>query len=735
MKPGRSLALLLLAAGCDCEGGMVTPSPAKLEVEPEILDLGEVFVGVLGRGVVTLRNTGTSSLQILGISLLEERFAIESRPEGPRLAPASSDVVVLTYRPTQVGVHQDRLLIKSDDPDRPEITVIVRLLAVEPPPCDDGNVCTRDYFDTDTERCEFEFTDGVSCEPKDRCIIDAVCQTGVCLGQRKTCNDDNACTRDLCRQIDGECLFVEAVDPCDDDNPCTVDLCDASGCRHEPVANGSPCDDLDLCTSGDACFAGLCVGTGEPDGSACDDRDSCTVDDRCTAGVCGGTSIVEAASEGQVIFDYPLVDWPFGAFLHRREVSLRNDGVALGMDHLRLVDENGNTAGLTHVIFTVAQCGSSAWEFAYRPADAMVNVRYVRREMQLADDGSLRIVVGVRQLPQDGFEPQSTTYVLDPDGRVVESQQRTSGGETGRSLLPDGSHVFGVVNAITPGIPTAETPFLSSLGVVRETNTKQILWRHDRTLSTPYFWAEFLGVAGPRVLFWANANFGALDFNTGSQVWSRPSAFVASEMALSTQLNLGLARVGQRLRNSQVLAVEIIQGNQVFVFPPNEDEEITIRTDPVISADGRIYFMVQRNDSLLNGGRPRSLEWVELTPEGQIAAITPLSDYVFPADPTQVLHEDAGDDPYPTLADDGVAYVGYGDHFWAIDPDGGIRWTLTSTVPNAYSGTVPLLRDDGVLIISEGSRKLIGIRTNGGRMVDEGWSSFRHDNRRTNFTP
>lgn len=729
------LGLAAWLGGCDCAGGGVTPSPATIEVSPEILDLGEVFVGVLARGVVTLRNTGTSSLLLEEIALTQGVFSIEGRPAGPRIAPAASDVVVLTHRPSAVGLHQDRLRVRSDDPERPEVIVIVRLLAVEPPPCDDGNVCTRDYFDTELERCEFEFTDGVSCEPKDRCIIDAVCQTGVCLGRRKTCSDDNACTRDLCRQIDGECVFIEEPAPCEDHNPCTVDLCDADGCRHEPVANGSPCDDGDLCTSGDACFAGACVGTGEPDGSPCDDADSCTVGDLCQAGVCRGTSIVAAAAEGQVIFDYPLVDWPHGAFLHRREVSLRDDGVALGMDHLRLVDAGGNTAGLTHVIFTVAQCGSSVYEFAYRPPDAMVTVSFVRREMQLQPDGTLRIVVGVRQLPSDGFEPQSTTYVLDSSGRVMESQQRTAGGETGRSLLPDGSHVFGVVNAISPGPPTGNPEFLSSLAVVRETNTRQILWRHDRTVTPPNYWAEFLGVAGPRVLFWANGNFGALDFNTGSQVWTRPSNYVASEMALSTQLNLGLARVGQRLRNSQILAVNILQGNQVFLFPPNEDEEITIRTDPVISADGRIYFIVQRNDGPLAGGRPRSLEWVELTPDGQIAAVTPLSDYVFPADPLQVLHEDAGDDPYPTLADDGVAYVGYGDHFWAIDPGGGIRWTLTSTVPNAYSGTVPLLRDDGVLIISEGSRKLIGIRTNGGRMIDQGWSSFRHDNRRTNFTP
>ena len=88
-----------------------------------------------------------------------------------------------------------------------------------------------------------------------------------------------------------------------------------------------------------------------------------------------------------------------------------------------------------------------------------------------------------------------------------------------------------------------------------------------------------------------------------------------------------------------------------------------------------------------------------------------------------------------TVADDGVAYVGFGDAFWAIDPGGSVRWTLTSTIENTYTGSVPLLRDDGILIINRGSRDIIGVRTNGGQMTDAGWPSFRHDGARTNFTP
>ena len=129
--------------------------------------------------------------------------------------------------------------------------------------------------------------------------------------------------------------------------------------------------------------------------------------------------------------------------------------------------------------------------------------------------------------------------------------------------------------------------------------------------------------------------------------------------------------------------------------------------------------------------QPVSLEWTELTAQGQPMVMTPLP-YTFqiPWMPPRVE-----DDPSITVADDGVAYVGYDSQLWAIDPGGNIRWTYTSTLPDAFTGAVPNLRDDGVLVISEGARRFIGIKTNGGTLTSEGWPAFRHDNRRTNYTP
>ena len=704
-------------AACE-EDGFVELEPG-IDVKPLLLDLGEVPLGVRVQGAFTVRSEGTMALTISKLELDDPGIFAIINETARALAPAQSDVVLIAARPEELGWHETNLVIESNDESSPRLEVPVRLRAVEPPPCDDGNACTTDVFDTDVAECKHSFADGIPCEAADKCIIDAVCSRGVCLGRTKTCDDDSVCTRDLCRQTDGECVFIDNELACEDDNPCTADLCGMDGCEHVPLANGTACDDGDLCTQGDACFAGACVGTGMPNGTACDDQDSCTVDDICLAGVCAGTSIVTPKAEGEIVFRFPLTQWPERAFLHRREVSLSDDGIFYGLDHLNLPDNQG----LTHVVFAMKQCGTREYEFAYRPPDQHIRVSYVRRAMQIGRNNHVRMVVGVRQRPQDGYRPQTTTYLLDNAGNVLMSGVQTLGGETGRSLLPDGSHIFGVVWPLSSHMPTPDNPSLQNLVIVREDVSGNVLWRHERESID---WAEFLGVAGPRVLFWSVGRFGALDFNTGATVWSQPTAYITKEMALATSLDLGVARA-----SSQLIGVEILTGTEVFRFPAEVDFAYVPRTDPVIAADGRVLFiMEERNPETFQS---TGLFWVELSSDGTLLSETRLP-YEFPFDFAETRHEDH-DDPYPTVADDGIAYVGYGDTFWAIDPGGNIRWTITSTVESAFTGTVPLLREDGVMLISEKSRGIIGVRTNGGRMSDEGWASFRHDNERTNFTP
>ena len=103
-----------------------------------------------------------------------------------------------------------------------------------------------------------------------------------CDGQtdEDPCDDANLCTAgDQC--VQGACVGASLV-ACDDKNTCTIDTCDPSaGCGHAPLAG--PCDDGDVCTIGDNCSSGACLpGAASP----CDDGDACTVGDHCQGGLC-----------------------------------------------------------------------------------------------------------------------------------------------------------------------------------------------------------------------------------------------------------------------------------------------------------------------------------------------------------------------------------------------------------------------------------------------------------------
>ncbi|MBM4353345.1 MAG: hypothetical protein FJ109_06030 [Deltaproteobacteria bacterium] len=167
--------------------------------------------------------------------------------------------------------------------------------------CDDANPCTDDGCKGGI--CVFG-PNQAACDDGNVCTAGEACKDGKCvLGKTVDCDDSNLCTDDSCDLLLG-CLFSLNSNPCDDGNactlgdkcnagackagltascddknPCTDDTCDpAGGCQHTP--NTQPCNDGNLCTSGDTCAAGKCVGGETPD---CGDGNPCT-DDWCDAG-------------------------------------------------------------------------------------------------------------------------------------------------------------------------------------------------------------------------------------------------------------------------------------------------------------------------------------------------------------------------------------------------------------------------------------------------------------------
>lgn len=113
--------LAILALGC------VASAPA-LSVTPTRLDFGEVPVGESASDAATVENTGDATAEIDSISLLgtsADAWTLTD-PEPADLFPGASARIGLAFSPLAVGDALGRLEVRSNDPERPTITVELR---------------------------------------------------------------------------------------------------------------------------------------------------------------------------------------------------------------------------------------------------------------------------------------------------------------------------------------------------------------------------------------------------------------------------------------------------------------------------------------------------------------------------------------------------------------------------------------------------------------------------------
>ena len=100
------------------------------------------------------------------------------------------------------------------------------------------------------------------------------------------CNDDNSCTKDVCNGADGCAYAALNEGECMDGDVCTVgDHCQAGICVGSPVV----CDDSNPCTDDKCDGLGGC--SFENNSADCDDGNPCTVADECAEGICAGTGV------------------------------------------------------------------------------------------------------------------------------------------------------------------------------------------------------------------------------------------------------------------------------------------------------------------------------------------------------------------------------------------------------------------------------------------------------------
>ncbi len=190
-------------------------------------------------------------------------------------------------------------------------------------PCDDGQVCTGtkespDHCQSGTcqpgaNACQCNSdTDCAGLGKVDKCLVKSTCVkdsngTSQCLQLQvdvKDCSSVNPCVLGVCNPMTGNCdqfklagpscsddnlctvgdhcdsgFCIGALNDCDDGNACSIDSCDkVLGCLHNPATDGSACSDGNLCTGPDACSSGACVGPTVN----CDDKNSCTTELACS---------------------------------------------------------------------------------------------------------------------------------------------------------------------------------------------------------------------------------------------------------------------------------------------------------------------------------------------------------------------------------------------------------------------------------------------------------------------
>ena len=148
--------------------------------------------------------------------------------------------------------------------------------------CDDGDACTIDACDPDTEQCLVDHPP-VDCDDSLYCTVDSCDSASGCGYTPLDCSDGNLCTVDVCNELNDTCEST--------DQDCGVGgTCDSTTgeCVEDPCASVI-CEPLDQCHVAGTCTDGICDDPIAADGTPCNDGDANTTDDVCTNGDCAGT--------------------------------------------------------------------------------------------------------------------------------------------------------------------------------------------------------------------------------------------------------------------------------------------------------------------------------------------------------------------------------------------------------------------------------------------------------------
>jgi subtilisin family serine protease len=102
-----------------------------IAVTPDSLDLDSLFIGLVARDTVRIRNAGNDLLTVSGVAAAPGVFTAPSA--GFTLAPGATRAVEVQFAPTSAGFVTGTLTVTSDDPDEPSVVVTLRGVGLTPP--------------------------------------------------------------------------------------------------------------------------------------------------------------------------------------------------------------------------------------------------------------------------------------------------------------------------------------------------------------------------------------------------------------------------------------------------------------------------------------------------------------------------------------------------------------------------------------------------------------------------
>ncbi len=271
------LRLLVVAAlfFAGCRANPLVEAKTVLSVKPSSLAFPDTAMGTSAALEVELTNTGTVDRQVTATA--GEPFSVTASLID--LPASSSAPLLIRFSPAAAGPFDGALRLESEGE---VLEVQLTGLGVAPLVCPAPKAQCRVSTVGSSGCAEVNAPDGTACQS--RCLEQASCVSGVCVGVARGCDDGDRCTVDACDPALG-CTHtaLSCADPAD---PCHVGQCDAvSGCVASPAPDGTPCGPND-CTSAKVCISGACLARQPPEGSRCGEPTPCQPAPVCQAGQC-----------------------------------------------------------------------------------------------------------------------------------------------------------------------------------------------------------------------------------------------------------------------------------------------------------------------------------------------------------------------------------------------------------------------------------------------------------------